>query len=81
MRRIASILLLGFVCISTSVASELEIDGNDDAAELAFSWPWETRDLQFDASVLHHQDNGDVLGFGLHLFDVASGGIVPASCG
>ena len=81
MRRIVSILLLGVLCISTSVASELEIDVNDDAARLGFSWPWQTRDLRFDASLLHHQDEGDVLSFGVHVFDIASGGDNPVKAG
>ncbi len=81
MKRIVAILALGLACVSTSVASELELDVNDDAARASFMWPISTRDLRLDASILHHQDEGDVVAFGVHVYDIASAGDNPIKAG
>ncbi len=71
-------LLLLFVCLFGAVggvlADSLELNLNNDAARLTFSWDARDDKLTFDAGWLHHQETGDVAHVGLHLVDFAASG-------
>lgn len=55
-------------------ADSLDLNLNNNAARLTFSWDARDNKLTFDAGWLHHQDTGDVLHVGLHLVDFAASG-------
>ena len=58
----------------TAAADSLDLNLNNDAARLTFSWDARDDKLTFDAGWLHHQDTGDVAHVGLHLVDFAASG-------
>lgn len=57
-----------------TLADSLDLNLNNDAARLTFSWDARDNKLTFDAGWLHHQDTGDVVNVGLHLIDFAASG-------
>jgi len=63
------------------LAGELDINLNDDAARLSYAWPIRDDKLSLDAGLLTHQDRGEMVHFGLHLVDWASGGSNPLQGG
>lgn len=65
-------LLLGLG--SAASADSLDLNLNNDAARLTFSWDARDDKLTFDAGWLHHQDTGNVAHLGLHLVDFAASG-------
>lgn len=75
------ILLAALVIASPVRAGELDLSLNDDAVRLAYAWPARGDKLQLDAGLLHQQDLGEVVHFGLHLVDFASDGPNPLRAG
>ena len=59
------------LCLAAGLAqaAEVEFDVSDESARLAGAVPVTTTGLEVDASWLHHEDDGDVVGVGLHLVD------------
>lgn len=65
-------LLLG--CAGSAYADSLDLNLNNDAVRLTFSWDARDDKLTFDAGWLHNQDTGNVGHVGLHLVDFAASG-------
>lgn len=58
----------------------LDVNLNNDAARIAVDFDL-SNNLVVDGSFFHHQDNGNILGAGLHLTGDASGGRSPVRAG
>ncbi|MCZ6499533.1 MAG: YfaZ family outer membrane protein [Gammaproteobacteria bacterium] len=59
----------------------LEISANDDAAKLGIGFYLGQQRLALDASWLHHQDKGEVIGMGVNVTGFASSGQSPVEAG
>lgn len=62
-------------------ADRLDLDLNGDAARLTYAHPFEARKTSLDASLLHHQDRGDVLAVGFHITGNAATQERPVNAG
>jgi hypothetical protein len=61
-------------------ANGLDLNLNNDAARITGEFDL-SNNLVADASWLHHQDRGNVVGGGLHLTGDATGGTQSGACG
>ena len=62
-------------------ADSLSLDLNDDAARLTWRHPIESNKTQIDASILHHQNRGNVLAAGFHITGNAATRERPVNAG
>ena len=74
MPRISVLCAVLLSAIGSAHADSLELNLNNDAVRLTFSWDARDDKLTFDAGWLHHQDTGNVAHAGLHLVDFAASG-------
>ena len=80
MRRFAPLCLLLLVGPVVRAGS-VEIDVNDDTARAVVAWEVRFERLGVDTGWLHHQDNGDVGHFGLHVAGNVGSGAHPVRAG
>ena len=66
---------------SLTGAAELDLSVSNDSARLAVSGPVRGDNVQVEGSLLHHQDNGNVLGVAGYLTGAAAGGNAPLEAG
>lgn len=81
---IAATLVAGiFVVFShhSAHADSLSLDLNDDAARISWASLREPRNIRFDASLLHHQDRGNVVSGGFHITGNAATQSRPINAG
>lgn len=74
MPRLPVLCVLLLIAAGGAQADSLDLNLNNDAVRLTFSWDARDDKLTFDAGWLHHQDNGNVAHVGLHLVDFAASG-------
>lgn len=74
MPRISVLCVLLLTAMGATHADSLDLNLNNDAVRLTFSWDARDDKLSFDAGWLHHQDTGNVAHVGLHLVDFAASG-------
>lgn len=58
----------------TASATDIDFNLSSDAARLGIVQPLSRPGLEVNGSWLHHEDDGDILGAGLHLVDIADPG-------
>ncbi len=78
-RRCLAFLILAAVSPAVTAAG-LDLNVSNDAARVTGEFDL-SNNLRVDGSFFHHQDNGNVLGAGLHLTGDASGGQSPVDAG
>ena len=61
---IALALFLPFIYPNASTASQINLDINDETVHVAFASQPSRKDLNLSASLLHHEDDGDVYSIG-----------------
>lgn len=74
MPRIFVLCAFLLAAVGGAKADSLDLNLNNDAVRLTFSWDARDDKLTFDAGWLHHQDNGNVAHVGMHLVDFAASG-------
>lgn len=75
------LVALGLAALApTAWSAGLDLNINNDAVRLAGDTAL-SNNLVVDGAVFHHQDNGTILGAGLHLTGDASGGRSPVRAG
>jgi hypothetical protein len=80
LRRCLPALAMLVVSVPSFAASGLDLNINDKAARITLDFEL-TNNLVADASWLHHQDRGNVVGAGLHVTGAATGGRNPLRAG
>lgn len=68
-----ALALASLLLAAPAQASTLDVNLNGDVVRGAFAFP-AFGNLTADVGLLHHQDDGDVIHFGLHLVDEAGAG-------
>lgn len=80
MRRCLPLLAMLLVSSPLAAANGLDLNINDKAVRVTVEFDL-SNNLLVDASLLHHEDKGDVAGAGLHLTGAATGGPNPLRAG
>jgi len=79
--RILSIVAVAIAITVPAGADEVGLDFNADALRAGYTFEREERGMEFDASWLHHSDNGDVGALGFHLGGLAGTSKHPVEAG
>jgi len=80
LRRLLPVVALLVVSAPALAANGLDLNLNNDAARIKLDFDL-SNNLVVDASWLHHQDRGNVVGGGLHVTGDATGGRDPVRAG
>lgn len=79
--RVLAFLSLLLALPMTTLAESIDLSANDDAVRLGFGWTVRDDRLALDASWLHSQDHGDVIGLTASVFGLATGTEGPVRAG